>query len=245
MEFIGILIKKAVRFLFTLPGRASVDLMASWFGSSTVAVIISTTQYENGKYTAREAAANCMNFSIVSIPFCLIVWRTINTHTPEMYGLFPVMYSFLCITGFILAVITPRIWPLNRIPDTYDEISGKTINEEVPQGETVVKWAANAAAKKAEPVGAKHVMKSGVNIWSTLYLDLIPLVIAWGTIALIIAEETPVFTFLAWPFGQYMSLFGIQGAMEIAPAALVGFIDMFIPAFFLQGAALETKFRTC
>jgi len=242
MEFIGILIKKALRLLFTLPGRASVDLMASWFGSSTVAVVISTGQYERGKYTGREAAIVCTNFSIVSIPFCFIVWRTINASTHEMIGLFPIMYLILCITGFILALILPRVWPLNRIPDTYDDIAGKTIDEEVPQGETLFKWAANVAAQKAEPVGVNYVLKSAVSIWGQLYLDLIPLVIAWGTIALVIAEYTPVFTFLAWPFGQYMNLFGIPGAIEIAPAALIGFIDMFIPAFMLQGAALEAKF---
>ena len=55
MEFVGVLIKKAVRFLFTLPGRASIDLAASWFGSSAVSVIITRDQHEKGFYTGREA----------------------------------------------------------------------------------------------------------------------------------------------------------------------------------------------
>lgn len=48
MEFLGVIAKPVVRPpLFHVPGRASVDLIASWFGASNAAVILTR---ENRKY---------------------------------------------------------------------------------------------------------------------------------------------------------------------------------------------------
>lgn len=51
MEFVGILLKPLVRPLFHVPGRASVDLIASWLSSSNTAVLITAGQYQ-GAFTA-------------------------------------------------------------------------------------------------------------------------------------------------------------------------------------------------
>ena len=40
MEFLGVITKKIVRPLFKVPGRASVDLITSWFGASNVTILI-------------------------------------------------------------------------------------------------------------------------------------------------------------------------------------------------------------
>lgn len=40
MEFLGVIMRPVVRPLFNVPGRASVDLIASWFGASNAAVIL-------------------------------------------------------------------------------------------------------------------------------------------------------------------------------------------------------------
>ena len=76
-----------------------------------------------------------------------------------------------------------------------------------------------------------------------MFLDLIPVVMAWGTIVLILVEYTPIFDFVSIPFGWYMDLVGIEGAKEVAPTALVGFSDMYIPPLMLADYAIErTRF---
>ena len=56
-------------------------------------------------------------------------------------------------------------------------------------------------------------------------------------------NETPIFQWISYPMGLYMSMLGIEGAMEAAPAALAGFIDMFIPALITSpDAPLATRF---
>lgn len=78
MEFLGVIAKPVVRPLFHVPGRASVDLIASWFGASNAAVILTREQYMRGFYTKREAGYIMTNFSLVSIPFCLMVADTMG-----------------------------------------------------------------------------------------------------------------------------------------------------------------------
>lgn len=238
MEFVGVLIRKVVRPLFTVPGRSAIDLMTSWLGTSNAAAILTTRQYETGFYSAREAATISMNFSFVSIPFCYVIAKLIGVDEK-----FTIFYLINLICGIILAMIIPRIPPLRNIPDKYDEIAGKQINEEVPDGVGKMKWALNLAGHRAETATAKGVLKSGLHVYSSMFFDLIPIVMAWGTIVLILVEYTPIFDIIATPFGWYMDLLGIEGANEIAPTALVGFADMYIPPLMLADFPIErTRF---
>lgn len=106
MEFLGVLLRPVVRPLFHVPGRASVDLIASWFGASNAAVILTREQYMKGFYTKREAGYIMTNFSIVSIPFCLLIANTVG-----IANLFPSFYLCICLVGVALAVILARIPP--------------------------------------------------------------------------------------------------------------------------------------
>jgi nucleoside recognition membrane protein YjiH len=238
MEFLGVLLKPVVRPLFHVPGRASIDLIASWFGASNAAVILTREQYMRGFYTKREAGYIMTNFSLVSIPFCLLVADTIG-----IANLFPAFYLCICLVGIILAVIIARIPPIRTIPDTYQEQAGKQIHEEVPQEKNVFSYALEMSCKRAENFHAKDVLTSGFEVVIGMLFDLIPIVIAWGTIALIIATYTPVFDWISYPMGLYLKLFGVQEAFATAPATLVGFTDMFIPALLLTGIqSVKTKF---
>ena len=82
MEFLGVITRPVVRPLFHVPGRAAVDLIASWFGASNAAVILTREQYMKGFYTKREAGYIMTNFSLVSVPFCLMVAETIGRDAP-------------------------------------------------------------------------------------------------------------------------------------------------------------------
>ena len=76
-----------------------------------------------------------------------------------------------------------------------------------------------------------------------MYFDLIPIVIAWGTIVQIIATYTPLFNWISYPMGLYLQLFGVEEAFAAAPATLIGFTDMFVPALLITGlTAVKTKF---
>ncbi|MCL1949999.1 MAG: hypothetical protein FWF59_09745 [Turicibacter sp.] len=231
MEFMGILISKVVRILFTLPGRSSVDLMASWFGSSLASIILTRGQYEKGYYTGREAAVICTNFAFVSLPFSFVVANAIGIESH-----FVPWYLIICATCILLALITPRIWPLRGLSDTYLPGVGQQLDEVVPENAGVFKHAVSLAAHRASERKFKDVFQNGIDMYINIFFDLIPLILAWGTIALAIFEFTLIFQVISMPMGWFLQLFGIDGAMQFAPATLIGFLDMYLPALLLYEA---------
>lgn len=238
MEFLGVLLEPVVRPLFWVPGRASVDLIASWFGASNAAVILTREQYMKGFYTKREAGYIMTNFSLVSIPFCLLIADTVG-----IANLFPAFYLCICIVGILLAVIIARIPPIRTIPDTYQEQTGKQINEEVPEKKSRLAYALESSCERAEIFGVRGVLTGGLEVVVGMFFDLIPIVVAWGTAALIIATYTPVFQWISYPMGMFLSALGVPEAFAAAPATLVGFTDMFIPALLITGIqSVKTKF---
>ncbi|WP_261129694.1 YjiH family protein [Bacillus sp. Marseille-Q3570] len=235
MEYIGTVVRKIMRPLFKLPGRSSIDAMASWMGSGTVGVLITTKQYEEGYYSKREAAVIATNFSVASIAFSLVVISFIG-----LDHMFVPFYLTVVVSGLIAAVICPRIPPLSRKEETYYEPVGKQISEDVPDGVSRSQWAVDKAVGKASEVkSAKNVVVSGFQNVLDIWFGLIPLVMALGTIALVLAEFTPVFDYLAYPFVPILELMQLPEAKAAAPAMLVGFADMFLPA--VVGKSIESE----
>lgn len=238
MEFLGVLLRPVVRPLFRVPGRASVDLIASWFGASNAAVILTREQYMKGFYTKREAGYIMTNFSLVSIPFCLMIANTVNVS-----NLFPSFYLCICIVGVILAVIDIRIPPISTIPDTYHEKTGKQLNEDLPENTKLLPYALELSCQRAEQFTVGKIVSSGMEVVVGMFFDLVPVVMAWGMVALMIATYTPVFQWISYPIGLYLQLFGVEEAFAVAPAALIGFTDMFIPALLITGVeSFKTRF---
>ena len=238
MEFLGVITRPVVRPLFGVPGRASVDLIASWFGASNAAVILTREQYMIGFYTKREAGYIMTNFSLVSIPFCLLIANTVG-----VAHLFPALYLCVCAVGIILAVIIRRLPPISKMADTYKEGVGKMIHEEVPENVNMMEYAVEISCKRASTFTVKGILESGFEVVVGMFFDLIPIVIAWGTVALVIATYTPVFNWISYPMGMFLNLLGVEEAFAVAPATLIGFTDMFIPALLVGGvASVKTKF---
>lgn len=237
MEFTGTLLRKIIKPLFTLPGRSAIDLLASWIGNVNVGVVLTREQYNQGFYTGREAVAIATNFSAVSLPFCLVIARML-----EVDHVFPLLYLTIVFTGIICAIIIPRIPPISRIPDTY--AVENHYEETVPKNKNLFKWALEQAVTAAEKSGSfKKQIKQGIEVFVDISFVLIPQVMAIGTIALIIAEFTPVFTIISQPMVYVLEFMRIPEAEAAAPATITGFIDMFIPAVLATGIESEmTRF---
>lgn len=238
MEFTGVLIRGLVKPLFTCPGRSAVDLITSWLGAAPAAVLLTKKQYDTGYYSAREAAVIMTNFSLVSVPFCYIVASILKIE--EMFVPF---YLITTAVGFVLAMIMPRIAPLSRIKDEYNPETGKLVNEELPKDQKKFDFALSQAVERAKRQDFKAVINEGNKMFLSIMTSLLPIVLAWGTLALIVVEYTKVFSYIAYPMAYYLNILGIDEAFKVAPATLVGFVDMFIPALMLAAStSVKTKF---
>ena len=226
MEFIGSLVRTPFRIIFGLPGRSAIDATASWMGSGTVGVLITTQQYEQGFYNRREASAIATNFSIVSIAFALLVTSFIGIN-----HLFVPFYLTVVVAGLVAAVIVPRLPPLSRKPNSYYEPVGCQIQEENTGNQNLLRYSLGIAVARAEKApGPAKLAKLALYNVADIFFGLLPLVIAIGTVALVLAEFTPLFTWLSYPMVPVLEWMQIPEAEAAAPATLVGFADMFLPA---------------
>lgn len=197
MDYTGTLIRNFLRPLFRLPGRAAVDLLASWIGNCNVGVVLTSTQYEQGYYTARESITIATCFSAVSLPFCLVIAAMLGV---DQY--FIPFYLILSVTGALSVVIMARIWPLAKYPDEYYAPVGKQIDEVEPEGISKTKWALIQAVTKAKSgPNFGQLMYKGIDMFLGIIFTLVPVTMCVGTLALVLSEYTPVFNWLGMPFG--------------------------------------------
>ena len=226
MEFIGTMVRKPFRVIFNLPGRSAIDATASWMGSGTVGVLITAQQYEQGYYNGREASVIATNFSVASIAFSLLV-----TNFVEINHLFVQFYFTVVVSGLMAAVIVSRIPPLSRKSDDYYEPVGCQLSEKRTENVGLFRYSLLQATRRAAGApGPKELARLALLNVIDIFLTLLPLVFAIGTVALILAEFTPLFTWLSYPMVPVLELLRIPEAQAAAPATLVGFADMFLPA---------------
>ncbi|EAQ95756.1 hypothetical protein KT71_18611 [Congregibacter litoralis KT71] len=243
MEFVGTLLQPLFRRLFTLPGRAAVDALASWLAAAAVGVLITISQYEQGHYSRREAIVIATNFSITSLPFCLFVVEFIGLREH-----FFSVYGTIVTIGVCCAILLPRLPPLRGIqPLSGDAARGGVPPEDASHSSdegSLFSRALGAARQRAASspdvrqylaASAQHVM----DIW----MGLVPLVILIGTLGLAVAEFTPIMQTLSAPLIPFLTWCGLPDAAAAAPTFMVGFLDMFLPAAIGQGVESElTRF---
>ena len=236
LEFFGSMMVKIMRPIFKIPGRSAIDCLASWVGDGTIGVLLTSKQYEDKNYTGREAATIATTFSVVSITFCLVVVETIGI---EAY--FLEFYASVIFCGLVLAVIMPRIYPLKHKADTLIDGSEVPANrEDVQEGYNVVSYGLhNALSKANENRNLGKMVKNGfVNVLE-MWFAVTPIIMAFGTIALVLAEFTSFFRILGMPFEPILALLQIPEAGEAAQTMIVGFADMLLPS--ILGAGIESE----
>ena len=232
LELVGTLLTKVMRPLFGVPGRSAVNCVASWLGDGSVGILMTARQYEDKYYTQREAAVIGTTFSAVSITFCLVVIGQV-----KLEYLFAPFYLTVCLAGITAAIIVPRLPPLRFKKDLLIDGSEPDANAElVPEGKSLVGHSLDIALAKADKSpGIVGTLKEGVHNALDMVFAVLPVVMAVGTFALIIAEYTPLFQYLGMPFIPFLELLQVPEAEAAAQTIMVGFADMFIPSILAAG----------
>lgn len=226
LEFVGALLTKIMRPVFKIPGRAAVDCVTSWIGDGTLGVMLTCNQYEGGYYSAREASIIATTFSAVSITFSIVVLAQVDLM--QYFGLY---YMIICLIGVVCAIISPRIPPLSRKKDTY-LVEGKAIPEEIPAKYNSPRAYGMdlAMTRVASHKGIGEFVENGLKNAVGMWFGVLPTVMAIGTIALLLANNTPIFDFLGKPFLPLLNFLQVPEAAEASKTMIVGFTDMFTPS---------------
>ena len=142
LEFLGPVFRPVMRPLFTLPGRSTVDNLASFIEMVLWECSLPVNNMKK-VFTQREATVISTTFSVVSITFAIVIAGTVG-----MESRFLLFYSSVILSCLIAAVIMPRIWPLNTIPDEYaKDTNGSIHDEDLPEGKSALGYGLEEATK--------------------------------------------------------------------------------------------------
>ena len=240
LEYVGALLTKVMRPLFKIPGRAAVDCITSWIGDGTLGVMLTCNQYEGGYYSEREASVIATTFSAVSITFSIVVLEQVG-----LMQYFGVYYLMICLVGVACAIIVPRIPPLSLKKDRY-VVEGKAMPDTLPAPYTSShEYGMDLAMKKVgEFRGIGQFLENGMKNAVGMWFGVLPTVMAIGTLALVLANNTPIFEICGKPFMPLLELLQVPEAAEASKTMIVGFTDMFTPSIIAaEGIASEmTRF---
>jgi len=239
LEFIGALLTKVMRPLFTIPGRAAVDCITSWIGDGTLGVMLTNNQYQDGYYSAREASIISTTFSAVSITFSIVVLAEV-----DLMNYFGPYYLLICLVGIVCALILPRIPPLSWKKDEY-LVPGKAMAETLPEGySSSVDYGISLAVKRVdEHRGIAQFLENGLKNAAGMWFGVLPVVMCIGTLALVLASYTPIFAILGAPFVPLLELLQVPEAASVSQTMVVGFTDMFTPSIIAAGIISDPMAR--
>ncbi|MBY0223189.1 MULTISPECIES: YjiH family protein [Sporosarcina] len=235
LEFIGILMQPVMRPIWKTPGRSAIDAVASFVGSYSIGLLITNRIYKEGKYSRREATIIATGFSTVSATFMVVVAKTLDLM--EIWNLY---FWLTFLVTFLVTGITVRMWPINKIQDDYYTGEG--------QPEKVISEKRIQHAWHQSMVTAQNAPSLLSNVLSTLKdgvlmaMSILPSVMAIGLLGLILANQTPVFDYLAYLFLPLTWILQIPEPFLAAKAAMINLVDMFLPSLMVVEASLHTRF---
>lgn len=224
MEFFGTFVAPAFRRFFRLPGRSAVDAMASFVSANNVGVLVTAQQYQRNKYTAREAVTIATNFSVVSLPFALVI--------AEVSGIgseFFVWYITAIIACIVCAVITSRVPPLSRLPDVH--LDGTAPYRRPANNAPIfLRSVDNALEASANVPGARLQVQTATRMVVEQLFGVLGPVMGLATLTAVIAFHSPIADWISMPIAVVLEALDIEQPARVAAGMIFGYLDQFIPA---------------
>ena len=175
-------------------------------------------------------------FSAVSIGFAGLVIETAGCGKD-----FAKVYFISFVMVFLVEIIMVRIPPIRWKKDVF--YNGKEQTPEDRKGE--VKY-----TSRTIPTGCRRAVKRaaiargvpkdiGLSLKDSVVImpQVLTMISAIGVSAMIIAEYTPIFTWLGYIFQPLLMVCQVPDAAAIAPSMPVGLAEMFLPVLVMNGTA--------
>ncbi|MBF8983864.1 YjiH family protein [Lutibacter sp. B2] len=244
IDFFGVLLEPLMRPLFKVPGKSAVDASASFVGSTTMGIIITSRMYKGSVYTEKEASIVSTCFSAVSVGYALLVMETAG-----IGEYFIKTYFISFFLAFVIAAIISRIPPISRKKDIF--ANGRVQTEEerkenrLKLGPKMIMTGIDRASKRAHTSGnmTKRIILSIVDSFPVLP-KVVTLLCSIGILGMIAAKYTPIFEWIGYLFLPLTKILGVPDAQVAATAIPTGITEMFIPVLTIADKVGELHIKT-
>ena len=233
LEIVGVLLEPLMRPLFKIPGKAALDAVASFVSSSSLGVLITNRLWRKNVYTDKEMVSIMTGFSAVSIGFAYLV-----IDTAGMAHEFIKIYGLSFVLVFVMALIMIRIPPISRKADRFHDGRLQT-DQDRHEGTryslmTIPTGFHRAIKRAAIAKGPVTDVKASLLDSLLVLPQVLTMLSAIGVSAMILAEYTPVFTWLGYAFQPLLSLLAVPNSADIAASMPIGIAEMFLPVLIIQ-----------
>lgn len=224
MEFIGELIGFIVKPIFKVSEMGAVSIISAWVGPGNAAILGTRDLFEEGYYTVKEAAIIGSQFSTSSVGWIVLV--------SSVFGImdhFGTLFLVITLVGIIVAMVGVRIPPISKYPNTYmnnSEISPLQVTQNESQSK--IAYAFDRALQRADKVTLK-TFSSKINNMLFYVIWLQPIIVCWGTLALIVSIYTPLLQWISYPIELILNIANISEPAASASAIMSGFADNYLP----------------
>lgn len=234
IEFLGRLVEPLMRVIYKLPGKASVDAIASFVIAPAAGVMITNDLYRKNTYTDREAASISTNFSIASLGGFAFL-----SGIAGIGGEFAKVVVAALLCTFILAAIMIRIPPLSKKSNRYFDGTEQSEEERRPGKYTsdIFKLAFQDGVSKASESSFTCFLTQ-VKSSFMFGIKVNAFIMSLSTICLLIANYTPITKWIAVPMAPILSALGLADAEAIAASSVVGILALSLPATLIKGKAV-------
>lgn len=204
MEFLGQFVGKIVKPIFKVSEICATSIISAWVGPGNAAIMGTSELFDQGYYALREAAIISTQFTTGSIGWVVVVSSVLG-----VMDYFGSILLGLFVVSIIVAFISVIIKPVSSYADVYSESNKETSikNDTAKQG-SVIARAIEGASNRASQVTSENFISKIDNM--TFYIFwLTPIIVFWGTAALILATHTPVLSYVSLPIEWILSLMGV------------------------------------
>ena len=213
----------------------TIDAVASFVGSYSLALLITNRVYKEGKYTNKEAVIIATGFSTVSATFMVIVAKTLDLM--DNWNLY---FWLTVIVTFLVTAITARIYPIRNKSDAYFENQKGDVEKDIPKEK--FKVAFNEGMEVCTNSGSilENViinLKDGI----MLAFNIGPSLLAIGTLGIVLANHTPIFDWIGYLIYPFTLISGFEEPLLTAKALALGIAEMFLPAVLVTKLSFEIK----
>ncbi|MCL2376472.1 MAG: hypothetical protein FWC76_03645 [Defluviitaleaceae bacterium] len=238
VDLVGVLVRRFMRPVFKLPGRAAVIAVSSLLASFVVGHIGSSREYKSGRMTKREGIVVGTSFTSASIGFMIVL--AMNADIMHIWNVY--LWSTFAIL-LIVTLISIRLYPLRKISDEYCE--GVTPIPESVYTKHIMGYAAKEAldtASNSENLGKSFakIMKDcagvlGIGATGTTF---------FAGVGITLHVFTPLIEWVGFIFWPLMSI-SLSGAEAVAASAgvILSLIDIILPTLPLLAGEWTLRMR--
>lgn len=225
MEFLGQLVGFLLKPLFKVSEACAVSIITAWVGPGNAAIMATEEFFTQGFFTTKEAIIVGSQFATGSVGWIVLVCSVLGVI--EYVG--PIFLA-LTLIGIIVAFVSVRIPPISLYPNTYATEPKKT--DHLHTNRLIA--GLQLAAQRAKHAGLSNFIAKIDNMGFYVFW-LTPIIVCWGTLALIISIYTPFLAIVSLPVEWILSLFGMPQAKLTASAIMSGLADNYLPVILGQG----------